>query len=256
MATPNLPVKATAPWKRVAIISFFSGLGFALGTALVFGSFVWYKSRPKAWDSHAIKASFDRLGTLDETKSLTFFYVLENTSKSDFLLESNSNINLTGRLQKEGALSEDFAYVTVQKYPVFIPSKKKGLVALTVPFPFVDECQQEIEKKVASKVGETGRPSALQNGVETIESLASRVKAKYKTCESVSNEHLVQKVVSLYPVYLESLKPGEREKIPSDDDSPGQKQLKEYVTKHMPNLDGFILLDGATRYEIDFPKGW
>lgn len=142
--------------------------------------------------------------------------------------------------------------MTVQKYPVFIPSKKKGLVGLTVPFPFVDECRQETEKKVASKV-----PSALQNGSETIESLASKVKVKYKTCEPVSNERLVQIVVSLYPVYLESLKPGEREKIPSDDDdSPGQKQLKEYVIKNMPNLDGFILLDGSTRYEIDFPKGW
>jgi hypothetical protein len=35
-----------------------------------------------------------------------------------------------------------------------------------------------------------------------------------------------------------------------------RKALAGYVSKDMGNLDGFVLLDEANRYQINFPKGW
>jgi hypothetical protein len=254
MATSNPPLGRASSWKRLAIVSFFGGLGIAFGAALIVSSFIWYKARPKQWNNHAIKAEFDSLGTDGDSRSLTFLYVLENKSDTDFRLENNSSVDLTGKLRQEGALSDDFTYVTVRTYPVVVPAKKRALISLKVPFPFVDGCEKELEE-AAHKNDRTETRSVLKNATETLESLAAKVRAKYRACESVSDEQLARKVTLLYPVYLESLRPEEREKIPSGD-KPGQKQLKAYVTREMTNLDGFVLLDGSTRYEIDFPKGW
>jgi hypothetical protein len=33
-------------------------------------------------------------------------------------------------------------------------------------------------------------------------------------------------------------------------------QLIQYVNKDMGNLDGFVLYDNSTRYQINFPSGW
>jgi hypothetical protein len=56
MVTPGLPVKPITQWKRLAIISFFGGLGTGLGVALLFASAYWYNARPKQWNAQAIRA--------------------------------------------------------------------------------------------------------------------------------------------------------------------------------------------------------
>ena len=35
-----------------------------------------------------------------------------------------------------------------------------------------------------------------------------------------------------------------------------REKVAEYVRDNLKNLEGFVLYDKATRYEIDFPKGW
>ena len=60
MATPSQTVIPSIPWKRIAIISFFGGLGFALGVGLILGCVHWYHKRPMPWKSETIKAHFVR----------------------------------------------------------------------------------------------------------------------------------------------------------------------------------------------------
>ena len=58
MTSPSFTVKPTPPWKRIAIISFFAGLGIALGVIALLGMALWYTSRPKPWDARAIRAEY------------------------------------------------------------------------------------------------------------------------------------------------------------------------------------------------------
>jgi hypothetical protein len=42
----------------MAIISFFGGLGLAFAIALIFGSVLWYNTRPRQWSAQAIRAHY------------------------------------------------------------------------------------------------------------------------------------------------------------------------------------------------------
>jgi len=54
-----------------------------------------------------------------------------------------------------------------------------------------------------------------------------------------------------YPVFSEF-----SDKIDKKERELRDKIIHEFLNKEMPNLDGFILFDEETRYEIDLPKGW
>ena len=43
---------------------------------------------------------------------------------------------------------------------------------------------------------------------------------------------------------------------PADNDPLLSKELAEFVTQKLSNVDGFVLFDQADRCEIDFPSGW
>jgi hypothetical protein len=43
---------------------------------------------------------------------------------------------------------------------------------------------------------------------------------------------------------------------PADGDPLLSKQLADFVTQKLSNVDGFVLFDQADRCEIDFPSGW
>jgi hypothetical protein len=63
VSSPETPIVLTprtmTSWKKLALITFFSGAGFALVLVLVIGTFIWYSSRPKPqkpWNTDAIVA--------------------------------------------------------------------------------------------------------------------------------------------------------------------------------------------------------
>lgn len=35
-----------------------------------------------------------------------------------------------------------------------------------------------------------------------------------------------------------------------------ETEVRKYVTDELANLDGFVLFDSSSRYEVDFPNGW
>ena len=48
----------------------------------------------------------------------------------------------------------------------------------------------------------------------------------------------------------------ERSDASPDEKNDFTSRVAQYVNKEMPNLDGFVIYDRATRYEIVFPSGW
>jgi hypothetical protein len=241
-------------WKRLVIASASFGAGFAVLLVLIGLAVYWHHTRPKPWNTKALKATFDGIGVEDGTQYLIFYYVIENTTPSDYRIEDKSKIVLTGRLAEQKALSQDSHYVTTA-YPLYIPAGQRVRVAINIPFPFRDECADALKSPISSDTSQRNHESTRPQATETIESLASRVRQKYKQCEATRDDLIVQRIAKLYPVYLEWLKPEERTKL-SDDMRPGQKELKMYVQKEMGNLDGFVLFDGEKKYEVDFPRGW
>lgn len=126
----DLPVQSVR-WKRLAVICFFSGAGFAIVLAAIAGATVWYNSRPsppKPWSTNAIIAAGPpSFGASIDGKSIEFSYSLLNATSTDYKIDSDSEIKLMVKLA-DGTftppLSKESASVT---FPVFIPAGQKAM---------------------------------------------------------------------------------------------------------------------------------
>lgn len=142
MATPSLPIKPS-PWKRVAIVSFFGGVGFVFALALIVGSFVWYNSRPmqpKPWNKAAIIAT-DSPGfsSSNDGKRVEFTYSVENTTAADYEIKSRDDVKIMVKTTDNilsHPLSEEAAEIRV---PVFIPAHEKAYVELSLGLTGIPE---------------------------------------------------------------------------------------------------------------------
>ncbi len=134
MDGPNLD--QSSPWRRLALISFFIGLGIAVAVFGLLASLYWYSNRPKPWNTQAIRPRFNRSDsfvTLEEwyqnalkgdavhpvlpSKPLGYHldlgkmtvlvsYDLENATQSDYTLEPAGTTGLIAmqRLRSSRAL--------------------------------------------------------------------------------------------------------------------------------------------------------
>jgi hypothetical protein len=198
-------------WKRLAIIGVSFGAGFAVVISLIIGGVAWYSSRAKPWNTAALRATFDGLGTEGDAKSFAFYYVVENTTPADYRITDKSGVFVTGKLRKEKALGSDTNYASLD-LPVYVPAKRRVRVGITVPFPFKDECAQELEKGSDWEDIDERHRTIRPTGEETIGSLALRIRRRYKGCGFATDENLVARAIKLYPVYRDWLKPEERER--------------------------------------------
>jgi hypothetical protein len=138
MDAPVPPPKPPFAWKRLAIISLFGGAGFALMSGLILWGVVWYSSRPtppKPWNTTAIVAkNSPGFSVSDDGKMIEFTYALENAGRSDYRIDSASDIEILGRL-KDGTLSEPLPD-TVRRLdlPVFVPAGQRAVISLSVAF--------------------------------------------------------------------------------------------------------------------------
>ena len=61
-----------------------------------------------------------------------------------------------------------------------------------------------------------------------------------------------------FPIHLKYYYKGKA--VKPDADSEGRKkyrkELEAYVKENFTNLDGFVLFDKESRYQIEFPRGW
>jgi hypothetical protein len=139
MGTPSLSPKATTPLKRVAFISFFSGLGIALAATLVLISFVWYKSQPtppKPWNASALTITGPpSLNVSKDGKSIELGYSVKNNTRVDFNLDTDAASKLRLLCEsRAGALSPPFENngLKLVYTPIFIPAGQTGALSLSI----------------------------------------------------------------------------------------------------------------------------
>jgi hypothetical protein len=126
-------------WKRVLLRSVGFGAGFALMLCIVAAGWYWYKSRPQAWNTGAIKARYASLEIQPNNDGLVvaFGYDLESTMQSNYVVDK-SKLVLLARLSDTNALSKSFGdYQSGEptiEAPAFIPAK--GIVRLDIHVPY------------------------------------------------------------------------------------------------------------------------
>ena len=124
-------------WKRLALISASFGAAFGITIASIFGLVMWYQSRPKLWNSDALKAKFSglELSTQPSKDSyvLRFSYDVQNYTKRNYEIIP-ANLTVMADLTDGRVLSKDFGnYQTsdvVVDGPAFIPPQ--GTVRITL----------------------------------------------------------------------------------------------------------------------------
>jgi hypothetical protein len=126
-------------WKIVLLRSVGFGAGFAVVLCAVAGTWFRYAARPKPpkpWNKTAITAEYGYVRPEGEKGYLAFNYVLQNNTDFDYRVESDSGIEITGRLKSEKGFST-FAdrYVTAD-YPIFLPAKSRVRVSLNIPYAY------------------------------------------------------------------------------------------------------------------------
>jgi len=93
-------------WKRVVLIAFGFGAGFAICAAAILGTLYWYSNRPKPWNNTAIKANFETMELFTDPPrnnySVDFSYTLENTTRENYNFYP-SNITIFANLAQESA---------------------------------------------------------------------------------------------------------------------------------------------------------
>ena len=144
MVSPTLSPQRMPSWQRLALISFWGGMGFALGLCLVLAAIVWFNGRPrppKPWNTTAIVAQQYPGVSLGggEKKGIELTYTLENTTDTDYRIEYDSRPAILSRT-KWGTLSElipDNA-ASINK-PIFIPARQKAFLTLTLRIPGIPE---------------------------------------------------------------------------------------------------------------------
>jgi hypothetical protein len=140
MATPSLPIKNTNAWKRVALISFFSGLGIAMAAAIVLASFIWYKARPtppKPWNTSALVVteppSFD---VSKDGKSLELGYAVKNNMPTDYSLDDATVKTLRVMTRfRDGRLGPLNNFLKFSDTPIFMPAGQTVTVDVSIDLP-------------------------------------------------------------------------------------------------------------------------
>jgi len=249
-----MPIQATTQhWRRILILSGITGAAFALTFLLASATIDWYRSQPRPWNTTAIRATFDSLDTEDASNALVFYYVLENMTHIDYEVADKSKVVLSGKLHSQNALGPEYEYATMN-YPLFIPARKRIRIGVHIPFQYEDKCTEQIDDAAARRA-EGSIAFVPDVPSETIESLARRIRSKFKACQDYEDEELVQVVTHKFPVYRDWLVVEERQKLRSQQMF-SSNRLSTFVNKELPNLEGFVLFDRKNRVQINLPKGW
>ena len=136
MESQLLPPKSLSAWKKLAVVSVFSGAGFAFMCGLLLAGLYWYNSRPtrpKPWITNVIVAKgspgFD---VSNDGKNIEFGYTLENQGSNDYHIDSSSDVQIFLR-GKDGTLSSPLPDPTKHlRVPLFIPPRQKALTRLSL----------------------------------------------------------------------------------------------------------------------------
>jgi len=222
-------------WKRLALISAASGAGFAVALSTIVGGFAWYASRPKPWNTSALKATFERLDvksgvaplaqdlpppppgfipypqsrhddfTADsEATRLLFHYVLENTANLDYRLPDAESLMVM--LKRAAGTLKRSEYEIKFDSPVFIPAKQRADLTMNMFYT--------IDYQAVSDRAHSDKPSKIE---DLVRKYGGRV-----AFDPVIHAELV-------------------------------RDPSAFLKKYEPDLDMVVIFDETSRYQINLP---
>lgn len=140
MGSPT-PVTPQWNWQRIALKWFAGGIGFAVCTAVIVGMIAWRASRPEPptpWNKTALMPRGPaRFSATSDSKRISFWYSLENTTNKDYEVTSNYLIKVCLR-GNDGAISQPLPTEDLPS-SIFIPAKEKGMFTFSVRLTGIPE---------------------------------------------------------------------------------------------------------------------
>jgi hypothetical protein len=145
-------------WKRLLLIAFGFGAGFAICAAVIGGCIYLYSARPKPWNKTALTASFStfEFDTRPQAASykVVFSYDVQNTTQQNYEFQPSS-LTLLALLSEGNSLSNEFGHYQAEQPmldgPAFIPAQGKVRVRVIVFYEYPSEWTPD-EKNDEEKV--------------------------------------------------------------------------------------------------------
>jgi hypothetical protein len=132
--------------KKTLLIAFSAGAGIAVALAALAGGAYWYLSKPKPqtpWNTTAIVASGPpSFGLTDDSKKVEFTYALENTTSSDYRIDSATGLSLVAKGDNDTLTRPMPSEIVSMVLPVFIPAKQKAVFSIDINFANVPQRKQ------------------------------------------------------------------------------------------------------------------
>jgi len=123
--------------KRALALAFAFGAGVAICGVAGIASLAWWASRPKPWNPTAITAQFDAIGTQGPENKLIFYYVLQNNTERDFRINSDGEVQLAGRLDRQQSLAgESSKDVLSGEFPFFLPARQRARLGVRLGYRY------------------------------------------------------------------------------------------------------------------------
>jgi hypothetical protein len=108
--------------------------GITLVLCLALGGLIWYKARPRPWNTTAVTASEIPTFGADTGKDAKIHlrYPAQNHTDTDYKVEKVNDLRIMARL-KNGALTSPLEgdYISIDG-PLFIPAQQSGTISLVV----------------------------------------------------------------------------------------------------------------------------
>jgi len=128
--------------RRTIVTSASAGFGVLVAIALLGLLAYWVSTRPvrqAEWNTKAIVAKFDHTDAEGESnpKTLVFYYILENTTDSDYRLPSKDQLEILPRLGQKGSLTSGSGVVSVDEDASFIPARHHRMFPIHFKYPLV-----------------------------------------------------------------------------------------------------------------------
>ena len=148
---------AISLWKRIAIRSFFGGVGVAITLGIITGAAIWYQDRPKQWNASALKATFD---TLEITTAqpdgypVDFYYNVKNNTNRNYSIEG-VGLTTMAVLTDGNVLSKEFGHYQTSdasiQGPAFIPPGGTVRISVHISYRYPDNFKQA-DKEDGAKI--------------------------------------------------------------------------------------------------------
>lgn len=110
-----------------------SAVGLGLALCIVVGALLWFVPRPKntkVWNEKALLVhDAPGIDFSEETATISLVYHIENTTDSDYSIESTQHVKILAVLG-DGSLAGPIADKAILRTPIFLPAHHLGTIAL------------------------------------------------------------------------------------------------------------------------------